>query len=200
MKSRWRNPNGDDITTPWSNDQRAAPCRNLIARQRTCWCVQRGYTIARHLYVHSAISRRSTVEEHACCFGRALGERAAIYNSFKAKQERSRAQIATGENTTALICRSTHHQLLGKLCDYAVARVVFLDALENRVFIGRWDIAAHDFNSFSIIWEAGNLKLILHTWEVLGTLSYRKNYESCLNMVLILNRIFKLFLYSILEV
>lgn len=60
------------------------------------------------------------------------GEGAAIYNSFKAKQERGRAQIATGENTTlALICRSTHRQLLGKLCDYAAARVVFLDTLES---------------------------------------------------------------------
>lgn len=29
-----------------------------------------------------------------------------------------------GENTPALICRLTHHQLLGKLCGYAAVRLV----------------------------------------------------------------------------
>lgn len=98
-------------------------CRNLIARQRTCWCVQRRYAIAHHS-CDPARWRRARMLW--------TGEGAAIYNSFKAKQERGRAQIATGENTTlALICRSTHRQLLGKLCDYAAARVVFLDTLES---------------------------------------------------------------------
>lgn len=95
--------------------------KDLIVRQRTCWCVQRRYTVACQIYTHTRVLRETEIHI-ARSDDWSVNEPRFIIPLSGARAPPG--ANCHGENTPALICRSTHHQLLGKLRGYAATRLV----------------------------------------------------------------------------
>lgn len=133
---------------------RAVSCDDLIARTTNLLMrAAKMHTVARQIHARRLVSTQWNGGSTHATLGRLLAERAAIYNSFKRSKSVDPGANCHGENTPALICRSTHHQLLGKLCGYAAARLVHAScfSMSSKVVfpVSGDEISSHRFRSFS---------------------------------------------------